>query len=947
MADIKVVLTIDNQKYIADMKRAEAATKSFGDTAKQSMEGANNSIGRTGNSTGILAGGVGKLNSVLAGVAFIGFARSALEMADAIDDLSKSSGIAISTIMAFRTAVKGAGGDYESAGKGIGYYYTQLDAARQGNLKLQNSFGDLQISLEDLTKSDKTVFMLTLERLAKLGPSAEKTALQGDLLGKAFRGVTIDGDFISKLKEGEVSSAKYAESVKNAADLNDTLNEAIGKLKIAFVNAFGPIITGLNSFLELLNKSETAVTVLGVAMLAIPGVLLGRGIAIGAAQAARALIGLSGAGKTAASTMKFLGGKKIPDVGSLAGLGGAVALGAGAIAGRSAPKSAEETAKATEKAAAAVKAEAEAHNRVEDALKSKILQIQNTSTAYLQANAVATASIRLEGDMIGKSKDRADVMKAQADIETKGQAEILKLRQARATLSPEDAKSGRLQAAYDAEIAKIKQAMSADQARVAQAILLRNEQEKADKLRLFSLSSQVELNKKLVDIQGQISTTLLPELEKRYYNLEAAARASGEAAIVAEEQRRNTTIARDSVEAQKYYDIANKGLTDLRNKTSELLAVEMKLDVINFRRRRTVDVQNDLLKIQDEMVKSTLPELAKKYYELEAAARDAAKAQIDAQEMKLGRKLDPNEQKAYYDASSIGVERLKKATKESYDASRTFGTGWKSAFNSYVADATNAAKAAENIFNRAMGGIEDALVSFVKTGKFEWKSFVADMTEQLLRSQIKSTLAGLMTSLGVGNLFGGGAGTGQPLGETANNAMWVRSADATGAGIAGIMDGRGFGGGASAGGGGGGFGGLLSGIGSLFGGGRDNSAAAQEDADMGAAMRAMSSASSASSGGGGFFSGISDTLSSIGSGISDMFGGFFANGGQIGAGKFGMVGERGPELIGGPASITPLGGSVTYNINAVDAQSFRQMIAQDPSFLHAVVQQGAKSMPGR
>jgi hypothetical protein len=38
--------------------------------------------------------------------------------------------------------------------------------------------------------------------------------------------------------------------------------------------------------------------------------------------------------------------------------------------------------------------------------------------------------------------------------------------------------------------------------------------------------------------------------------------------------------------------------------------------------------------------------------------------------------------------------------------------------------------------------------------------------------------------------------------------------------------------------------------------------------------------------------------------------------------------------------------SVTYNINAVDAMSFKQMIAKDPSFLYAVTEQGRRTLPG-
>jgi hypothetical protein len=96
----------------------------------------------------------------------------------------------------------------------------------------------------------------------------------------------------------------------------------------------------------------------------------------------------------------------------------------------------------------------------------------------------------------------------------------------------------------------------------------------------------------------------------------------------------------------------------------------------------------------------------------------------------------------------------------------------------------------------------------------------------------------------------------------------------------------------------------------------------------------------------------SSILDSVVSGAKSLFSGFFANGGVIPAGKFGMVGERGPELISGPAGITPLqgmGGStnVTYNIQAVDAASFQALVARDPGFIHAVAMQGARGIPAK
>jgi phage-related minor tail protein len=84
-----------------------------------------------------------------------------------------------------------------------------------------------------------------------------------------------------------------------------------------------------------------------------------------------------------------------------------------------------------------------------------------------------------------------------------------------------------------------------------------------------------------------------------------------------------------------------------------------------------------------------------------------------------------------------------------------------------------------------------------------------------------------------------------------------------------------------------------------------------------------------------------------------------AAGGPVSAGQPYIVGERGPEVfmpnnagsiipnnqIGGGGSSLGGGQAITYNIQAVDAMSFKQMLAQDPSFLHAVAEQGRRTIP--
>lgn len=106
-------------------------------------------------------------------------------------------------------------------------------------------------------------------------------------------------------------------------------------------------------------------------------------------------------------------------------------------------------------------------------------------------------------------------------------------------------------------------------------------------------------------------------------------------------------------------------------------------------------------------------------------------------------------------------------------------------------------------------------------------------------------------------------------------------------------------------------------------------------------------------GGGGFFG-------SLFGGIGKIFG--FANGGIPPVGQPSIVGERGPELfvpqsagriipndkLGGMGGQTQvINTAVTYSIQAVDAQSFKTLLARDPEFIHNVAEQGRRQLPIR
>jgi phage-related minor tail protein len=186
--------------------------------------------------------------------------------------------------------------------------------------------------------------------------------------------------------------------------------------------------------------------------------------------------------------------------------------------------------------------------------------------------------------------------------------------------------------------------------------------------------------------------------------------------------------------------------------------------------------------------------------------------------------------------------------------SMDFSAGWGKAYRQYVEDAGNTSKAGYELFATATRGMEDAIVNFSKTGKFEFKSFLSTVVEELLRSQIRQLLA---------STFGGGS----------TNIL-----------------------------------------GSLFG-----SIFGTNTGPAGAAVLGLPG---------------------------------YAAGGMIPNNSPVIVGERGPEILTGAGgrSVIPnnaLGGStmITYNINAVDASSFRSLVASDPEFIFAVTEQGRRRQP--
>jgi lambda family phage tail tape measure protein len=370
-------------------------------------------------------------------------------------------------------------------------------------------------------------------------------------------------------------------------------------------------------------------------------------------------------------------------------------------------------------------------------------------TSFARYNRQTVEALSLDTDLLGKSRELASLRRAELDINRRLTDEIARLTEEKAKLTEEEKKQGRA-GVIDETINKLKEQAEADKASVAAAVQANEAKQRSDNFRLFGIQAQI-------------------------------------------------------------------------------------------------DLQKDLRRVQDDIAKSTMSEIQRKEYDILAAARERAETEIAAEQTRRGSILTDQEKLKFYEAAKKGTDELIAKERELYDSSRTFATGWKKAFQEYTDNATNAALAAQRIFQKVTQGMEDTIVNFVKTGKFEFKSLINSILEDLLRSQIRQTMAQIFALPSAG-----GRNTG---------------------------------------------GGLFGAVGSLLG---------------------------------------------------------FANGGIIPTNEPVIVGERGPELLMGasgrqvvPNSQLGTSTNVTYNINAVDARSFKDMVASDPSFIHAVAMQGGKATPGR
>ena len=182
-----------------------------------------------------------RFRSTLATISLGAVITQSLQYADAISDLSDASGIAIGNILGFNAAVMANGGSAEGAQKAILKLVNSIGDAAAGSEETQKQFNAVGVSLNDLrTLSEQEILQKTIEGLDKITDNGKRSIAVTALLGKEFRNVAAGG-LAKAYADATAESAKYSDAIKAGAAAQQNIDKTLTDFKTGLLEAVKPL----------------------------------------------------------------------------------------------------------------------------------------------------------------------------------------------------------------------------------------------------------------------------------------------------------------------------------------------------------------------------------------------------------------------------------------------------------------------------------------------------------------------------------------------------------------------------------------------------------------------------------------------------------------------------------------------------------------------------------
>ena len=660
-----------------------------------------------------------------------------------LEKLSARTGATVEALSGLAAVAKFSGTDTDMLATGLQKLSKSMVDAENGGKKTSASFAAIGISAQDLkSKSPEETFLLLAKQLDKYQDGAGKTVIAQNLLGKAganllpvMKDLNVVGEYVTKTTSEQAAQAKeYEDNLMRLSAASNAVYKVIGLALLPTLNDVTIAMLEAQKGTNGVKKSIDDLAASGAIREWAQDAAIFLGVVIGLfQQVAKAASAVGGSFLAVGADLKFA--KDVVTGGDL-------------------------------------KAALEARNKVVQESNKKYVEFMNFDGLGVANN-------------LGK---RFTQNNAVADWAQNADARDMRLRKAaeeRAKKPPVPTSglgnaNGPKEPADDPAKKELEGKLKAQEAFIAaEKTLLATREQYLDffrNLEYFTLREGEQKKQELI-------AAGLAHTEEAYDKEVAAIQAYlAKAKKLVDQQDGQNKL--DEV-AKKRAAAEVEASTKIIDSQNKLLAVKQQFDLATAEEARQQGKANDAAQFAiDLMGKSTL-DVQK------ATAAKSIQLALDERIYQL-KKLDPTVDTSQAIAeAAVQTAKAQALITAGYDKQRDAAFGASEAVRKYVEEATNNAAQIESALTGAFKGAEDALVSFITTGKADFKglvnSILADLTRMAVKQQIIAPLAQSLgldpsgKSSGSGGLFGSIMGLFGKGGASGSGAVLTGAGNATGA----------------------------------------------------------------------------------------------------------------------------------------------------------------------
>lgn len=214
-----------------------------------------------------LQAGAAKLNSAFGALgaaisvgALASFAKSGIDAADSLNDMSQRLGVSVKDLASFKLAAEQSGTSLDGIGNGIARLTRSIGEAEAGNTKLAAALSSLGVTARD----PKEAFFQLADAVQRIQDPAQRAALLSQVLGKSYQElVPLLNQGGQALRESARQSETFADAMARLAPEADAFNDNLALLKN---NAAGfasellsKVVPAINQFAERMSTIRAAI----------------------------------------------------------------------------------------------------------------------------------------------------------------------------------------------------------------------------------------------------------------------------------------------------------------------------------------------------------------------------------------------------------------------------------------------------------------------------------------------------------------------------------------------------------------------------------------------------------------------------------------------------------------------------------------------------------------